>query len=111
MILNWIVQRVSPLSQLNYKSEEIITQLRSIDEQIAIDTEEIMRAAARGRLDIVQELLAKIASPNFSDSTGMTPLMAAAYEGHTQVVDLLLTAGDFAKQNGHKKTLALLKPD
>jgi len=75
-------------------------------------------AAAAGSVPIVRRLLERGAPVNArqgTGATGFTPLMEAALNGQTEMVDLLLehgadrtmrdekglTAGDYARQNGH----------
>lgn len=50
----------------------------------------LMRAAERGHLDIVIQLLASKASVNLCNSDGNTALHLAAQEGHPEVVKMLL---------------------
>ncbi|XP_015219420.2 ankyrin repeat domain-containing protein 50 [Lepisosteus oculatus] len=50
-------------------------------------------AAGRGYGDVVSLLLDRGADPGHKDQDGMTPLLLAAYEGHEEVVELLLEAG------------------
>jgi ankyrin repeat protein len=42
---------------------------------------------------VVNSLLKAGASPSLPDNEGRTPLMAAAYMGHADIVDRLLNAG------------------
>jgi ankyrin repeat protein len=82
-------------------------------------------AAGDGRLEVVRALLlAKVAVDAKEDREGATPLMLAAAEGHTEVVQELVkakadlaatnnagkTAYDIATDAGHEEAAALLKP-
>jgi ankyrin repeat protein len=53
----------------------------------------LVRAAARGESDVVEELLRGGAHPNESDDEGWTALHAAAAFDHAQIVSRLLQAG------------------
>ncbi|XP_018612889.2 ankyrin repeat domain-containing protein 50 [Scleropages formosus] len=50
-------------------------------------------AAGGNRGDVVSLLLERGADPGHRDRDNMTPLLLAAYEGHVEVVELLLEAG------------------
>ena len=50
-------------------------------------------AAARGRSDVVKQLLDRGADPNAKDVSGVPPLMYAAIYGHPDVVTMLLDHG------------------
>jgi ankyrin repeat protein len=47
-------------------------------------------AADYGQVEVVQLLLEKKANIDLPDKFGITPLLTAIYEGHVEVVDLLL---------------------
>jgi hypothetical protein len=50
----------------------------------------IMQAAVKGDIDWLRRLLAQAGNlPDFANSYGITPLMAAAAHGHTDIVNLL----------------------
>lgn len=58
----------------------------------------LLRACARGEVEVVAELLRKrkgraFASPNIRDGDGFSPLHVAAAAGHVTVVKLLLDKG------------------
>ena len=59
---------------------------RFLDKQLVYESN-------RGRVDRVEELLAKGAKLNRLASDGFTPLMRAAYAGHDELVELLLQRG------------------
>lgn len=62
-------------------------------------------AVDRGRLDLVQFLIAKNADVNKSDDDGKTPLRCAVFHGHEKIVRLLLAAGAAVnKANSAKST-------
>ncbi|KAK6315459.1 hypothetical protein J4Q44_G00149880, partial [Coregonus suidteri] len=50
-------------------------------------------AGVKGYGDVASLLLERGADPGHRDRDGMTPLLLAAYEGHEEVVELLLEAG------------------
>mmetsp|Transcript_2659 Transcript_2659/g.2816 ORF Transcript_2659/g.2816 Transcript_2659/m.2816 type:complete len:242 (+) Transcript_2659:366-1091(+) len=53
----------------------------------------LMAAAAGGRTETVQILLAAGAKTDITDKNGITALSCAAHKGHIDVIDLLLDAG------------------
>jgi len=64
---------------------------------------QLMLAAAGGRLEDVEELLAAGADANRQTSSGATPLYIAVRQGHAEVAELLLRYGacaDSAMQDG-----------
>jgi ankyrin repeat protein len=66
------------------------------------DEKAILRAAKRGGLPDVYELVKKDkALLNARDTDGSTPLHCAAWKGHVEVVEALLDAG--AKINDHNQ--------
>ena len=77
-----------------------------------------------GQIDVARILLENGAQPDLADDQFTTPLMIAAQQGDAEIVKLLLEKGanaktrrgpngyravDFAKVNGHKEVMALLK--
>lgn len=81
-------------------------------------------ATVTGQLDVARILLENGAQPDLADDQFTTPLMIAAQQGDVELVKLLLEKGanakarrgpngyravDFAKVNGHKDVMALLK--
>uniref|UniRef100_A0A8C9WVU1 Uncharacterized protein n=1 Tax=Sander lucioperca TaxID=283035 RepID=A0A8C9WVU1_SANLU len=80
-------------------------------------------AGVKGYGEVASLLLERGADPGHRDHDGMTPLLLAAYEGHDDVVELLLEAGAdvdetmdiegripliLAAQEGHWSTVRLL---
>jgi ankyrin repeat protein len=55
--------------------------------------EALLRASRAGHTDVVRGLLKNGATPEATDSVGVTSLMGAAMEGHTSIVEALLEAG------------------
>jgi ankyrin repeat protein len=53
----------------------------------------LYEAAREGHTDVAEALLARGANVNRGDSTGFTPIHAAAFNGHEEVVTVLLRAG------------------
>lgn len=83
----------------------------------------LMKAAARGHVEIVKILLDAQADVNSQDMWGNTALMLAANRGHTEIVELLqeqgasantrnkagFTAAHLARQEGNFEIAALLQ--
>lgn len=107
---------------------EVIELLIENGAEVNLENEEgrtsLMFAASGPFSETVSLLLENSADVNRSDSVEeWTPLMYAAAEGNSEVVELLLehgakpaaedsdgeTAADFAENNGHKETVALLR--
>jgi ankyrin repeat protein len=65
---------------------KVTTVSRYLDKRLIDET-------YRGRIDRVEELLAKGANPNRLASDGFTPLSRSAYAGHTALVERLLQRG------------------
>ncbi|KAL3837771.1 hypothetical protein ACJIZ3_022362 [Penstemon smallii] len=66
--------------------------------------ESVLHAARRGELDILESLLEKGATSNFSDQYGLTPLHVAAIKGNKDVVMMLVEFGaniDSQDTEGH----------
>ncbi|XP_046453810.1 myotrophin-like [Daphnia pulex] len=57
----------------------------------------ILHAADYGQHTIVNYLISKGADPNAKDSHGITALLAAIWEGHTECVKVLVSKGAFIK--------------
>lgn len=55
-------------------------------------------AADYGQLDVIEYLCSKGGDVNVEDKHGISPILAAIWEGHTECVKLLLTKG--AKKDG-----------
>lgn len=80
----------SPLSPLFHKAQEVISQARLVDEKIQREVQEYLQAAANGDEAAVVKFIEKGRSPDISDSSGLTPLMAGAHNGRTKILKLLL---------------------
>ena len=66
-----------------------------------------MDAAALGKTNIVQILIANGATVNARDSNGRTPLMWASMQGQIEAVRVLLASGaDVKATDAHGKTAA-----
>ena len=62
------------------------------------------QAASAGKLDVVQDLLAKGGDKDEKNSKGLTPLITAIISNHLNVVECLLEQGaemDMADNSGH----------
>ena len=55
--------------------------------------ESLIKAARTGDMPKLRQLLADGANPNFTDKSGITPLLAAAHEGHLDAARALLDVG------------------
>ena len=53
----------------------------------------LLSAAAKGRRQLVVELVERGANLNAASSTGYTPLHRAAQNGHVEIVEFLLSRG------------------
>ncbi|XP_068186093.1 ankyrin repeat domain-containing protein 50 isoform X2 [Antennarius striatus] len=58
-------------------------------------------AGVKGYGEVVSLLLDQEADPGHRDHDGMTPLLLAAYEGHDDIVELLLEAGADVDETAH----------
>ena len=82
----------------------------------------LFSAAARGKEDLLQELIADGANVNAASGNGYTPLHRAAQNGHEHIVRRLVQQGanvqvlsidnlspsDLARKNGHMTIVNLL---
>ena len=82
----------------------------------------LLRAAATGRLDLIEELISEGANLNVVSCNGYTPIHRAAQNGHTAIVEFLLNEGaiadaessdhqtpqSLAETNGHKDIVTML---
>ena len=85
----------------------------------------LMRAAARGQLNIVKILLDHGANVNVTNDSGLTALMVASYVGNNDIIQTFLergadinikdnegaTAFTYAQQEGHQQSMILLNPE
>ena len=55
--------------------------------------DKLLDAVYKNNIDKVREAMSLGANVNAADNTGCTPLMLAAYHGHTDIVKLLLKSG------------------
>ncbi len=67
----------------------------------------LFNAILKGRIAVVQSLLAQGVNVNVRTVTGKTPLMAAAYKGYSDIVQLLLDSGADAAVADHSGDTAL----
>lgn len=74
---------IAVLKRAGAKDEQIYAGLNA--------DESLLKAARIGDAIKVEQLLADGANPNFVDKNGVTPLLAAAYEGHMTVLQVLLS--------------------
>ena len=82
-----------PLSPLFHEAQEVITQARLVDEKRQRDFQELMNGATTGDVHKIKHLIENGANANTSDSTGLTPLMAASHSGKVEILELLLETG------------------
>ena len=101
----------------------LITKWVSIDARARIDgSTALLIATNRGSVPNVKFLLNLKANPNIADQRGLTPLLSAASDGRTEIVDLLLAKGAdtratlngkdavaLAEQNGYRELAASLR--
>lgn len=74
-----------------------------------LNTKSLVCFAAEGRLDDVEKLLRQGCDVNMHDSTGDSPLMAAARNGHLSVVKVLRSSGaelNFTNKEGSTPLIA-----
>ena len=94
-----------------------------INEVTANGSTAMRMAAFNGQIDTLQMLLLKGAKADIGDNNGITPLLAAAHQGHAEACELLLEKGQvnieemgssgstalkLAALNGHVNTVSLL---
>lgn len=76
---------VAALTRAGAREERTYTSLS--------DDATLIKAARIGDLQKVENLLRLGASPDVPDDAGVTPLLSAAYEGHLEVIEMLVKAG------------------
>jgi uncharacterized protein len=82
------------LPQISTESRRIIREWRqSFAKRVTDRPGELIRAAATGDIAKVNEFLASGADVNERNSHGVTPLMAAAYKGNTELAQFLVEKG------------------
>ena len=74
--------------QQQHSQHQIQTQEETNELSVA---DRLVRAAAQGQTDIVQELLNKYADKVDAKSSGKTCLQVASHQGHLELVSLLLS--------------------
>lgn len=79
-----------------------------LDSEIADGDTALMRAAFRGRKEIVRVLLERGANPNAKNRLGKTPLMAACEGASEDLVALMLQAGADPNSRGYNGETAYL---
>jgi hypothetical protein len=82
----------SPFSPLFFKAHQVITEARLVEQRREQNFDELREAATSGDERRLGRLLEALPSPDVSDSSGLTPLMAAAYSGQPGCVQVLLAA-------------------
>ncbi|MEO6919499.1 MAG: ankyrin repeat domain-containing protein [Collimonas sp.] len=94
----------------------------SIDSRAEDGSTALLIATNRGRTQLVQALLELNANPNLTDKNGWTPLLSAADEGNSDIVNMLLAKGadvtatmnganaaSLAEKKGNAELAALLR--
>ncbi len=104
-------------------AKALVTKWVSIDARARVDgSTALLIATNRGSTPNVKFLLGMKANPNIGDQNGWTPLLSAASDGRTEIVDLLLAKGAdtratldgkdaaaLAEQNGYTGLAASLR--
>lgn len=83
-------------SQTAISANTTATLVVPADDRVAATKDKVMdliTAAERGEVQVVQRLLAQKADVDAQDSRGRTALIAAAYNNHLDVAEVLITAG------------------
>ncbi len=97
--------------------KRLVAKGADVNQRDASGSTALLHAALGGNVDIVKFLIDKGAEINIKEgSMGLSPLSAAAANGHRSVVVLLIEAGatdidgaiSTAEQFGHKEIVALL---
>ncbi|VUZ45325.1 unnamed protein product [Hymenolepis diminuta] len=70
--------------------ENAVSKLGDVNQDIGNGRRLIHIAADYGQSEIIESLIRKGADINAKDGYGMTPLIAAVYEGHSKCVAVLL---------------------
>lgn len=82
-----------PLSPLFHRGQDVITQVRLIDEKRQQATVDMLQAATAGDTRALRSLVDSGISANIADHTGLTPLMAASHAGMAKALVVLLDSG------------------
>lgn len=108
---NDLGEKRHPLSALFYAGQNVITQLRIIDEN-AKNSKKVMPslivAASSGEAESVQQMINKGENIDITDETGLTPLMAASFLGDSKIVEIILKAGANIEQKDNEGLTALM---
>lgn len=81
------------LSPLFYQAQEVITQIRMVDEQRQETGKAVFGAATSGDVEALDSMLKSGVDVDTADETGLTPLMASAFAGMAKTMRLLLNSG------------------
>lgn len=93
---------------LFYKAQEVITSVRLTEQARQAPAEVIIHMAAAGKLEELENILSYGANVEIKDKTGLTPLMAAAYQGQTGTLEALLAAGAQTEATDNEGYTALI---
>jgi ankyrin repeat protein len=90
------IDLTSLMSAVIFGHKEVFQSLLAAKADVNVRTREgtaLLCAAIHGSLDLVQSLLAVKADVDAGDADGAPPLFRAALNGHSEVVQALITAG------------------
>lgn len=82
-----------PMSPLFAKAQDVITQMRLVDEERRRPAAGMLHAATTGDTQALRSMVESGVPVNVTDETGLTPLMAASYSGMTEAQAVLLDLG------------------